>query len=312
MKLDFEMGLWALQSSEKKFLLLSGVRGATWRDTPTEDILENTAGDILEDRLSCFVLLFSFGDLRTFSNSFIWMLKLDLGHAMSFESKNSNALWGQSDGVAVIQFFSLPFLSLLSLFSLLFFSHLCTWLLEKPGMYNQSYGFSSSHVWMWELDQKQGWVLKNWCFQTMVLEKSLRRLLDCKGIKPVNPKGNQPWIFIGWTDAEAPIFWLSDVKSCLIGKDPDAGKHRGQEEKGLTEDKMVGWRHRLNGHEFEQAPGDGEEQGSLACCGPWGCKELDKTEQLKNNWKNNSFDYMDLCWQTIIVHNKKTTNFINM
>ena len=86
------------------------------------------------------------------------------------------------------------------------------------------------------------------------------------------------------------------MKSCLIGKDPDAGKHRGQEQKGSTEDKMVGWHHRLNGHEFEQAPGDSEEQGSLVCCSPWGCKELEKIEQLKNNnWKNHSFDYMDFC-----------------
>ena len=108
--------------------------------------------------------------------------------------------------------------------------------------YSQSYGFSSSHVWMWELDHKEGWVLKNWCFWTVVLEKTLESPLDCKEIQPVNPKGNQPWIFIGRTDAEAetPILWPPDEKTWLIGKDPDAGKDWGQKEKGTTEDEMVG------------------------------------------------------------------------
>ena len=118
----------------------------------------------------------------------------------------------------------------------------------------------------------------------MVLEKTLESPLDCKEIKPVNPKGNESWIFIGRIDAEAeaPILWPPHVKSRLIRKDPDAGKDWGQEEKGMTEVKMVGWHHLLNGQEFEQAPGDGEGQGSLACCNPWGRKESDTTEQLNN------------------------------
>ena len=106
---------------------------------------------------------------------------------------------------------------------------------------SQSYGFTSSHVWLWELDHKESWVLKNWCIWTVVLEKSLQSPLDCKEIKSVNPKGNQPWTFIGRADSEAetPILWLPDVKSWLIGKDPDAGKDWGQEEKKTTEDEML-------------------------------------------------------------------------
>ena len=120
---------------------------------------------------------------------------------------------------------------------------------------------------------------------TVVLEKTLESPLDSKEVKPVNPKGNQSWIFIGGTDteAEAPILWPPDAKSQLTGKDPDAGKDWGQEEKGVTEDKVVGWHHWLNGHEFEQALGDDEGQGSLACCSLWGCKELDPTEWVDNN-----------------------------
>ena len=118
---------------------------------------------------------------------------------------------------------------------------------------SQDYGFSSGHVWMWELDYKESWAPKNWCFWTVVLEKTLESPLDCKEIQPVHPKGNQSWIFIVRTDAEAeaPICWLPDVKSWLIGKDRDAGKYWGQEEKGTTEDEIVGWHHRLSGHEFE-------------------------------------------------------------
>ena len=151
-------------------------------------------------------------------------------------------------------------------------------------VYSQSYGFSSSHIWMWELDYKEGWALKNWCFQTAVLKTTLESPLDSKEIKPVNPKGNQPWIFIGRTDAEAetPVLWPPDMKSQLIRKDPDAGKDWRQEEKETTEDEMVGWHHWLNGHEFEQALGVGEGQGSLMCCSPWDCKESDVTEQLNN------------------------------
>ena len=117
---------------------------------------------------------------------------------------------------------------------------------------NQGYGFASDHVWMWELDYKESLVPKNWCFLTMVLEKTLESPLDCKEIQPVHPKGDQSWVFIGRTDGEAetPILWPPDVKSCLIWKDLDAWKDWGQEEKGTTEDEMVGWHHRLNGHEF--------------------------------------------------------------
>ena len=119
---------------------------------------------------------------------------------------------------------------------------------------------------------KKGWMLKNWSFQTVVLEKTLESPLDTKERKPVHPKGNQPWIFIERTDAEAeaPALWPPDRKNWLIRKDLDAGKNWGQEEKGLTEDELVGWHHWLNGHEFEQTPEDSDGQGSLACCSPWG------------------------------------------
>ena len=123
----------------------------------------------------------------------------------------------------------------------------------NKGPYSQNYGFSSSHVWMWEVDHKEGWAPKNWHFWTTVLEKTLESPLDCKEIKSVNPKGNQAWIFFARTDdeAEAPILWPPDAKSQLTGKDPDAWKDWRQEQKGITEDEMVGWHHRLNGHEFE-------------------------------------------------------------
>ena len=145
------------------------------------------------------------------------------------------------------------------------------------GPYNQSCGFSSSHVQMWELDHKQGWVLKNWCFWTVVLEKTTASPLNSKEIKPRKPKGNLPWIFIGRTDgeAEAPILWPPDAKSQLTGKDFDAGKDWGHQKKGVTEDEMVGGQHQLNGHEFEQTPTDSEGQGSPMCCSPWGYKESD-------------------------------------
>ena len=118
---------------------------------------------------------------------------------------------------------------------------------------SQGYGFSSSHVWMWELDYKESWVPKNWRFWTVLLEKTLKSPLDCKEIQPVLPKGDQSWLFIGRTDAEAetPILWPLNEKNWLTGKDPDAGKDWGQEEKGTTEDEMVGWHHWLDGHEFE-------------------------------------------------------------
>ena len=143
----------------------------------------------------------------------------------------------------------------------------------NKGPSSQSYGFSSSHLWMWVLDHKEGWAPKNWCFRTVVLEKTLESPLDCKEIKPVHAKGNQPWIVIGRTEAEAPILWPPDAKSWLIGKAPDAGKDWRLEEKGTTEGEMVGWPHRLNGHEFEQILGGCEGQGILACCSLWGGKE---------------------------------------
>ena len=133
-------------------------------------------------------------------------------------------------------------------------------------LYSQSYGFPSSHVQMWELDHKEGWVSKNGCFQTVVLDKTLESPLDCKESKPINPKGNWPWIFIRRTDAgaETPISCPPDAKNWLIGKDPDAGKDWRQEEKGTTEDEMVGWHH----------------QGILASCSSWGHRQLDMTDWI--------------------------------
>ena len=121
----------------------------------------------------------------------------------------------------------------------------------NKGPSSQSYGFSSSHIWMWESDYKESWALTHWCFWTVVLEKTLVSPLDCKEIQLVHPKGDQSWIFFGRTDAEAPIIWPPDIKNWFIGKDPDAGKHWRWEEKGMTEDEVVGWHHRLNGPEFE-------------------------------------------------------------
>ena len=131
---------------------------------------------------------------------------------------------------------------------------------------------------------EESWVSENWCFWTVVLEKTLESPLDGKEIQPVCPKGNQSWIFIARTDAKAetPILWPPDAKNWLIWKDPDAGKEWRWEEKGMTEDEMVVWHHRLNGHEFEQALGVDNGQGGLACCSPWGCKESDMNEPL--NW----------------------------
>ena len=160
---------------------------------------------------------------------------------------------------------------------------------------SQNYGFSSSHVQMWELDHKESSVSKNWCFWTVVLEKTLESPLDYEDIKLVNLKGNQFQIFIGRTDAEAPILWLPDAKSWLIGKDPDAGKDWRQKEKGMIEDEMVGLHHWLDGHEFEQALGVGDGQRSLACCSPWDCKESDTTEWLNNN---NKYEFM---WASLVA-----------
>ena len=153
----------------------------------------------------------------------------------------------------------------------------------NKGPSSQGYGFSSGHVWMWELDCRESWALKNWCFWTVVLEKTLVSPLDCKEIQPVHPKGDQSWVYIGWTDAEdeTPILWPPHAKSWLIGKDPDTGRDWGQEEKGTTEDEMAGWHHWLDAHEFGWTPGVGDGQGGLMCCGSWGCKESDTAEL---NW----------------------------
>ena len=143
--------------------------------------------------------------------------------------------------------------------------------------YRQSYSFPSSHVWMWDLEHKEGLSAKELVLSSSGAGEDSSESPGSKEIKPINPKGNQPWIFIGRTNAVAPIIWPPDVKSQLIGKDPDAVKDWGQEEKEVTEDEMTGWHHWLNGHEFEQILGGSEGQGSLACCSPWGCKELDMT-----------------------------------
>ena len=137
---------------------------------------------------------------------------------------------------------------------------------------------------MWELDYKESWAPKNWCFWTVVLEKTLESPLDCKEIQPIHSEGDQPWDFFGENDAKAetPVFWPPDAKSWLTGKDSDAGKDWGQEEKGMTEDEMAGWSRWLNGHEFEWTPGVGDGQRGLACCNLWVRKESDMTEQL--NW----------------------------
>ena len=148
---------------------------------------------------------------------------------------------------------------------------------------------------MWELDYKESWALKNWCFWTVILEKTLESPLDCKEIQPVHPKGNQSWIFMGKTDAEAetPTVWLPDAKNWLTGKDPGAGKdwrrRRGRQ--------RIRWHHQLNGHEFGWALGVGDGQGGLVCCSPWGFKELDMTEQL--NWTELNWT---LCYQVIFLN----------
>ena len=161
--------------------------------------------------------------------------------------------------------------------------------LSDKGPSSQSYGFSSSHVWMWELDHKEGWAPKNWCFWTVVLEKTLESPLDCKEIKPVHPKENQSWILIRRTDVEAetPVLWPPDAKSQFIGKDPDTRKDWGQEEKGTIEDEMVGWHHWFKGHELGQTPGDEEGQESMLQL--MGGKESDMTDwtELKEHVRKN-------------------------
>ena len=149
----------------------------------------------------------------------------------------------------------------------------------NKGLSSQSYGFSSSHVWMWELDYKESSAPKNWCFWTMVLEKTLESPLDSKEIQPVHPEGNQSWIFIGMTDAEAetPVLWPPDGKNWLIGKTLMLEKIEGGRRRG-RQDEMIGWHHWLDGHEFAQVLRTGDGQGGPVCCSPWGHKESDMTE----------------------------------
>jgi len=152
----------------------------------------------------------------------------------------------------------------------------------NKGLSSQGYGFSSGHVWMWELDCEESWAPRNGCFWTVVLQKTLESPLDCKEIQPVYPKGDQYWVLIGRTDfeAETPILWPPDVKSWLIWKDSDAGKDWGQEEKGSTEDEMVGWHHWLNGHGFRWTPGVGDGRGAW-CAAVHG---VTKSQTLLNEW----------------------------
>ena len=149
-------------------------------------------------------------------------------------------------------------------------------LLANKSSYSQSYGFSSSQVWTWELNHKEGWALKNWCVWITVLEKTLESPLDNKEIKPVNPKGNQPRLFIGRTAAEAPILWSSDAKNQLFKKTLMPGKVEGKRRK-RRQDTMVGWHHWLDGHEFEQTQGDSAGKGRLVCFSSWDRKEWDIT-----------------------------------
>ena len=152
----------------------------------------------------------------------------------------------------------------------------------NKGLSSQGYGFSSGHVWMWELDCEEGWSPKNWCFWSVVLEKTLESPLDCKEIQLVRSEGDQLWDFFGRYDAKAetPLLWPPHAKSWLIGKDFDAGRDWGQEEKGTTKDEMAGWHHGLVGRESEWTPGDGDGQGGLTCCDSWG----DWATEL--NWRN--------------------------
>ena len=154
----------------------------------------------------------------------------------------------------------------------------------NKGPSSQGYGFSSGHVWMWELDCEESWVPKNWWFWTVVLEKTLESPLDCKEIQLVHPKGDQPWVFIGRTDVEAetPILWPSDVTELIHLRRPWCWERLKVGGEGETEDEMVRWHHLLNWREFEWTPGVGDGQGGLACYGPWGRKESDMTERL--NW----------------------------
>ena len=169
--------------------------------------------------------------------------------------------------------------------------------IANKGPSSQGYAFSCGHVWMWELDCEEGWAPKHWCFWTVVLEKTLESPLDCKDIQPVHFEGDQPWNFFGGNDAEAetPVLWPPHAKSWLIGKDSDAGRDWGQEEKGTTEDETAGWNHWLDGCESEWTPGVGDGQGGLVCCDSWGRKESDMTERMnwtERYWLSHSFGHM--------------------
>ena len=144
----------------------------------------------------------------------------------------------------------------------------------SKGSCSEGYGFSSGHVWMWQLDYKESWAPKNWCFWTVVLEKTLESPLDCKEIQPVHSTGDQPWVFIGRNDAKAetPVLWPLNANSLLVGKDSDVGRDWGQKEKGMTENEMAGWHHWLDGCESEWTLGVGHGQGGLAFCNSWGHK----------------------------------------
>ena len=156
----------------------------------------------------------------------------------------------------------------------------------NKGPSSWGYGFSSGHVWMWELDHKESWTPKNWCFWTVVLEKTLESPLDCKETQPVHFKGDQSWVFTGTIDAKAgtPILWPPHAKSWLIGKDPDAGRDWGQEEKGRTEDEMVGWHYWLDGHESEWTPGVGDGQGGLVVLQFMGSQRVGHDWATELNW----------------------------
>ena len=163
---------------------------------------------------------------------------------------------------------------------------------------------------MWELDCEESWPLKNWCFWTVLLEKTLESPLDYKEIQPVHSKGDQPWVFFGRNDAKAetPVLWPPHVKSWLIGKDSDPGRDWGQEEKGTTENEMAEWHHGLDGRESEWTPGVGDGQGGLACCDSWGRKESDTTEWL--NWTELKFEYASLQILASLDFDEKSALFL--
>ena len=158
---------------------------------------------------------------------------------------------------------------------------------------------------MLELDCEESWVPKNWCFWTVVLEKTLESPLDCKEIQPVHSEGDRPWDFFGRNDAKAetPVLWPPHAKSWLIGKDSDSGRDWGQEEKGMTEDEMAGWNYRLDECDFEWTPGNGDGQGGLACCNSWARKELDMTEWL--NWTELTGSSLNMYWECFVVSRGK-------